>query len=112
MKRRMHSVLFWVHVNVLVVLVVLAVYGLTHGQATAQQQLQASAPASNARVDELRRAGVLALYNLDYEGAQKNFAEIARLYPEHPAGPQLLATGLWLKTLNSSRRLQSGLYNT
>lgn len=111
MKRRMHSALFWVHVNVLALLVVLAMYGLAHGQTATPQQL-ASVPASNARVDELRRAGVLALYNLDYEGAQKSFAEIARLYPEHPAGPHLLATGLWLKTLNSSRRLQSGLYNT
>ncbi|MGI8998022.1 MAG: tetratricopeptide repeat protein [Pyrinomonadaceae bacterium] len=111
MKRRMHNILFWVHVNVLAALVVLAVYGLAHGRPAMPQQL-ASVPASNARMDELRRAGVLALYNLDYEGAQKQFAEIARLYPEHPAGPQLLATGLWLKTLNSSRRLQSGLYNT
>ncbi|MGI9106294.1 MAG: hypothetical protein ACR2G4_08610, partial [Pyrinomonadaceae bacterium] len=37
--------------------------------------------------------------------------ELARLYPDHPAGPQFLAASLWPETLNASRRLQSGLYN-
>ncbi|MGH9944574.1 MAG: hypothetical protein ACRD9R_19685, partial [Pyrinomonadaceae bacterium] len=117
MKRHLHRVLFWIHVHVLALLVVLAIYGIARGQSPAPAkspapESAAATTADSARFDELRRAGVLALYNLDYEGAQKHFAEIARLYPSHPAGPQLLATRLWLKTLNESRRLQSGLYNT
>src|SRR3712207_8308312 len=45
------------------------------------------------------------------EGALTRFKELTRAYPDHPAGPQFLAASLWLKTLNQSRRLQSGLYN-
>ncbi|HEX8846119.1 MAG TPA: hypothetical protein VF791_15820 [Pyrinomonadaceae bacterium] len=69
-----------------------------------------SAPA--ARLEELRAAGFEALYNLDYETARRNFKEIARLFPDHPASPQFLAATLWAQTLNESRRLQSSLYNT
>ncbi len=68
--------------------------------------------AGSARLDELRVAGFEALYNLDYDGARKNFREITRLFPDHPAGPQFLAATLWAQTLNESRRLQSSLYNT
>jgi hypothetical protein len=67
---------------------------------------------SDTRLGELRAAGFEALYNLDYEAARKNFREIARLFPDHPAGPQFLAATLWAQTLNESRRLQSSLYNT
>src|ERR1043165_3906956 len=68
--------------------------------------------ATPARFDELRAAGFEALYNLDYETARKDFKEIARLFPDHPAGPQFLAATLWTQTLNESRRLQSSSYNT
>jgi hypothetical protein len=68
--------------------------------------------ATAARLNELRAAGFEALYNLDYETARKNFREIARLFPDHPAGAQFLAATLWAQTLNESRRLQSSLYNT
>ncbi len=68
--------------------------------------------ADAARLGELRAAGFEALYNLDYETARKNFREIARLFPDHPAGSQFLAATLWAQTLNESRRLQSSLYNT
>ncbi|HUQ32661.1 MAG TPA: hypothetical protein VM095_11110 [Pyrinomonadaceae bacterium] len=68
--------------------------------------------AAAARLSELRAAGFEALYNLDYEAARKSFREIARLFPDHPAGPQFLAATLWAQTLNESRRLQSSLYNT
>ena len=64
------------------------------------------------RFDALRKEGFEALYNLDYTGAQQRFREMARLFPDHPAGPQFLAAALWLKTLNESRRLQASLYNT
>ena len=68
--------------------------------------------AAAGRLVELRTAGFEALYNLDYETARKNFREIVRLFPDHPAGHQFLAATLWAQTLNESRRLQSSLYNT
>ncbi len=68
--------------------------------------------ADTAHLDELRVAGFEALYNLDYDAARKNFKEIVRLFPDHPAGPQFLAAALWAQALNESRRLQSSLYNT
>ncbi len=71
-----------------------------------------SATAGSARLDELRVAGFEALYNLDYETARKNFKEIVRLFPDHPAGPQFLAAALWAKTLNESQRLQASLYSS
>lgn len=64
------------------------------------------------RFEEMRAEGFDALYNLDYEGARRRFQEMTRAFPDHPAGFQFLAAGLWLKTLNESRRLQSSLYNT
>jgi hypothetical protein len=63
------------------------------------------------RFDELRKDGFDALYNLDYEDARRRFTEMTKLFPDHPAGYQFLAVGLWLKTLNESRRLQTSLYN-
>lgn len=68
--------------------------------------------AEQARYESLRRSGIEALYNLDYEKARKDFAEIGRLHPDHPAGPQLLAARLWIKTLYESRRLQTSLYSS
>jgi tetratricopeptide (TPR) repeat protein len=59
----------------------------------------------------LRRSGIEALYNLDYEKARQDFQELTRLFPNHPGGYQLLAARLWTKTLYESRRLQTGLYN-
>ncbi len=68
--------------------------------------------ADRAQFEALRRSGIEALYNLDYDKAQKDFKEIARLYPTHAAGPQLLAARVWIKTLYESRRLQSSLYSS
>ncbi len=65
-----------------------------------------------ARYESLRSSGLEALYNLDYEKARQNFKQIAELYPHHPAGPKLLAAGVWIKTLYQSRRLQTSLYNS
>src|SRR5919112_4555830 len=64
------------------------------------------------RFDEMRKEGFDALYNLDYEGARRHFNEMTRVFPDHPAGYQFLAAGLWLRTLNESRRLQASLYNS
>jgi tetratricopeptide (TPR) repeat protein len=68
--------------------------------------------ATPARMDALRADGFEALFNLDYERARKDFREIARLFPDHPAGPQFLAAGLWIETLYETRRLQSSLYSS
>ncbi len=65
-----------------------------------------------AQFDSLRRSGLEALYNLDYDKAQKDFKEIGRLHPNHAAGPQLLAARVWIKTLYETRRLQSSLYSS
>jgi tetratricopeptide (TPR) repeat protein len=67
---------------------------------------------SRAAFEDLRKEGFEALYNLDYDGANRRFKELARLFPEHPAGPQFLAAALWAKTLNSSRRLRASLYSS
>ncbi|HYU98624.1 MAG TPA: tetratricopeptide repeat protein [Pyrinomonadaceae bacterium] len=72
----------------------------------------ASTESGAAHLEELRRNGIEALYNLDYDKAQKEFKEIVRLYPTSPAGPQLLAARLWIKTLYESRRLQASLYSS
>jgi hypothetical protein len=99
------------------VLLLLLALGCAAG-ATAQQAEKVAATKAqggevdNARFDELRAAGFEALYNLDYEGARQKFKELARLYPEHPAGPQFLAAVLWTQTLYQSRRLQASVYNT
>jgi hypothetical protein len=85
----------------------------TTAQAGAPQAKSAQLSGTErARFDELRRRGFEALYNLDYEEARRSFKEIARLFPDHPAGPQFMAAALWAQTLNESRRLQSGLYNS
>lgn len=77
------------------------------------QAKDAAAPETeSSRMGELRGTGLEALYNLDYEKAQKDFSEIVRLYPDHPAGSQLLAARLLAKTLYESRRLQGSLYNS
>jgi tetratricopeptide (TPR) repeat protein len=59
---------------------------------------------------ELRREGSEAMFNIDYATAVEKFEEIRKRLPHHPAGDLYLATALWLKHLNKSRRLQTGLY--
>ena len=59
-----------------------------------------------AQYDALAHAaGQQRLYNFDYDKALKDFKELDRLFPNHPAGPQLLAARVWIKTLYESRRL-------
>ncbi|MFL6211215.1 MAG: hypothetical protein ACJ74W_20365 [Pyrinomonadaceae bacterium] len=123
MKQRLAKVLVWLHGFVLLLVIALAVYGLAHGQERATAQPGAPMKATSdvkptvstpdrAKFDDLRKAGFDALYSLDYEGAQRKFKELMQTFPDHPAGAQFLAASLWLKTLNQSRRLQSGLYNS
>jgi hypothetical protein len=63
-------------------------------------------------LEELQAKGSEALFNLDYDVARQKFKEISRLYPDAPTGPEMLATTLWLETLNQVRRLQAALYST
>ena len=79
--------------------------------AGAESERAAATPFDAKRFDALRTEGFEALYNLDYEGARRRFRELTTAFPAHPAGYQLLAAGLWLRTLNESRRLQASLYN-
>ena len=80
--------------------------------APAETTTQPDGGVDRKRFDSLRGEGFEALYSLDYEGARRRFKELARLFPEHPAGPQFLAATIWLQTLNESRRLQASLYST
>ena len=80
--------------------------------AVAAAQTPLLTDAERSRFEELRRSGLEALYNIDYDKAQTEFKEIVRLYPNHPGGYQLLAARLWIKTLYESRRLQSSLYSS
>ena len=44
-----------------------------------------------ARYEAVRRSGFDAVYNLDYDTAERDFKEIVKLIPNHPGGYQLLA---------------------
>ena len=83
---------------------------LAFGQA--KNETPAPAVAEASQLESLRQSGIEALYNLDYDKARRDFSEIARLYPDNPAGPQLLAASVWIKALYKSRRLQASLYSS
>jgi hypothetical protein len=79
--------------------------------ALSQSGDRTSTPAT-PRLEELREKGSAALFNLDYEAARQRFKEMARLFPEDPTGPQMLASTLWLETLNKLRLLQAAIYSS
>ena len=128
MKFRLSTVLFVVQLIVLLLAIVLFAFGTARAQAKAGtgapadskgaakiMNASAASPATEAeraRFERLRAEGFEALYNLEYETARARFQEMARAFPDHPAGSQFLAASLWLAALNRSRRLQSGLYNS
>jgi tetratricopeptide (TPR) repeat protein len=68
--------------------------------------------AERERFETLRRSGLDALYNIEYDKAERDFKEIVKLLPNHPGGHQLLAARVWIQTLYESRRLQSSLYSS
>src|SRR3989475_9509817 len=68
--------------------------------------------AERAKFEALRVSGSEALFNLDYDGARKNFQQMADALPKYPAGPQFLADTLWTETLYETRKLQSSLYGS
>ncbi len=85
--------------------------GASARPAAAEVEKAAAGPFDQKRFDALRAEGFEALYNLDYEGARRRFRDLTTVFPDNPAGYELLAASLWLKTLNESRRLQASLYN-
>lgn len=94
----------------LVIALFISAMSLTaYGQQSASSWLNEQ---DQSALEALRRSGIEALYNLDYEKAQKDFKEIQQRYPNHPAGHQLLAARVWIKTLYESRRLQGSLYSS
>jgi len=97
---------------VMAAMVILASTSAFAQTATAGATGSSMTESERSQFDSLRRSGTEALYNLDYDKAQKDFKEIIRLYPNHPAGPQLMAARIWIKTLYESRRLQSSLYSS
>lgn len=74
--------------------------------------ISALAQDQQARLDKLRAEGYEALYNLDYETARARFQKMIELAPEHPAGPQCMASSLWVQQLNQSWELKATLYST
>lgn len=93
-------------ISIFLITLALAIY--VQGQQPAMVASEIEPP----EVDALRRSGIEALYNLDYDKALNHFKEITKLHPYHPGGPQLLAARIWIKTLYESRRLQSSLYSS
>lgn len=71
-----------------------------------------TSPTGIPTLDDFRAQGSNALFDLDYDKARKVFKEMARAYPDDPNPPHLLASTLWLETLNKSRLLQAGVYNS
>lgn len=82
---------------------------ITHAQPANSSWLT---QAERARFEQLRIAGSVALYDLDYESARKIFKEMAVAFPNYPAGPQFLADTLLIEALYQTRRLQASLYNS
>lgn len=64
------------------------------------------------RLDTLRAEGYEALFNLDYEGARTRFQKMLVLAPDHPAGPECLASSLWVQQLNQAWERKATLYST
>ncbi|HZM97876.1 MAG TPA: hypothetical protein VFB70_00725 [Pyrinomonadaceae bacterium] len=94
------------------VLVLLLMSTLSSAQQPSSPTSQWITDAERARFEELRRSGLDALYNIDYDKAERDFKEIVKLIPNHPGGYQLLAARVWIKTLYESRRLQGSLYSS
>ncbi len=82
------------------------------GGALAQSGNGKTSTPATARLEESRAKGSEALFNLDYDSARQTFKEMARVFPDDPTGSQMLASTLWLETLNQARRLQAAIYST
>ncbi|HEU4391133.1 MAG TPA: hypothetical protein VFV34_25260 [Blastocatellia bacterium] len=88
-------------------IIVILMSGACFGQAPGEGR----GDADRNLLDDLRRQGYEAMYNLDYDGARRRFTEMVRRFPEHPAGPLCLAACLWLEEMNRSRQLRASLFS-
>jgi tetratricopeptide (TPR) repeat protein len=95
--------------QILQALLVVALSGVCFAQPV---EMDRPGDADRTNLNDLRAQGYEALYNLDYETANRKFKEMVRLFPDHPAGPQCMAATLWLQELNRSRHRQALLYST
>src|SRR5689334_2963243 len=62
-------------------------------------------------LDKLRADGYNALFNLEYDNARRTFEKLIELAPDNPAGPESMATSLWIQQLNESWEKKSTLYS-
>lgn len=46
-------------------------------------------------IERLADRGAEELYNMEFDRAAATYAELIREYPEHPAGPALMASAIW-----------------
>jgi hypothetical protein len=74
--------------------------------------ITAMAQDQQAHLNTLRAEGYEALYNLDYETARARFQKMIEFAPDHFAGPQCMASSLWVQQLNQSWELKATLYST
>ena len=63
------------------------------------------------QLETLRAEGYEALFNLDYDGARQHFEKMIEVAPDDPAGPQCIATSLWIQQLNKSWAAKGSLYS-
>jgi|SRR5215471_3259576 len=79
-----------------VFLAILATLLVSHGQnRTIAQTDKSASPLS----DEAFVKGMEASQDLDFAEARRQFEDIKRRFPDHPAGPYYLASTLWFQTL-------------
>ena len=74
--------------------------------------LAALAQDQQARLDTLRTEGYDALFNLDYQTARSRFQKMIDLAPEHPSGPECMASSFWIQQLNESWKQKGSLFST
>jgi hypothetical protein len=98
---------------------VVNVIGDTRGAASGDRDAQrdqlpafANAQNINPELDELRRSGWDAVYNLYFDAARATFTELQQRAPQHQAGDLMMASLTWIEQLNRSRRLQINLYRS
>jgi tetratricopeptide (TPR) repeat protein len=97
--------------STLLLLFLLSVVGCAGARAQSGDDKKGTAAVS-PRLEELQEQGSEALFNLDYDVARQKFKEMTQLYPDDPTGAEMLATTVWLETLNRARRLQAAIYST
>ncbi len=75
-------------------MIVLASVGLVFVEASAQWPADSS-------VDNRIQRGIKHIYNLEFYDADKQFDEVIRIRPEHPAGPFFKAMTQWQRILSN-----------